>query len=203
LPLRKQFTLIRKTKAMETTPKPQSEGIFKPAISNASIISVALIILTLIFYLLNQVQSTAEMVIGYVIFLAGLIYSIKIYRDENLGGYISYGQSVGFSLLLGVFTGIITGIFIFVLYSFIAPELLEELRQKAILETERRMLQVNPNVSDSELDTIINLQLRFLTPGIMFIASVFSMALQGLIMGLIVSIFMKRKNPDPFASAEV
>jgi hypothetical protein len=187
---------------MEQTIKPRESGMLKPAISNASIISVALIILTLVFYLLKQVQSNVEMVLGYAIFLAGLIYSIKSYRDENLGGFISYGQSLGFSVVIGAFTGIITGIFIFIFYTHIAPEVLEELRQKAILETERRMLQMNPNISDSELDTVINIQLKFLTPGILFLASVFSTAIQGLLMGLIVSIFMKRKNPDPFATTK-
>jgi hypothetical protein len=187
---------------MEQTIKPKETGMFKPAISNASIISVALIILTLVFYLLKQVQSNVEMVLGYVIFLAGLIYSIKLYRNESLGGYISYGQSLGFSVLIGVFTGIITGVFTFILYTYIAPDILEQLREKAILEAERRMLQMNPNASDAELDMVINFQMKFLTPGIMLIASIFSYAFTGFVMGLIVSIFMKRKDPDPFATTE-
>jgi hypothetical protein len=188
---------------MEQTIKPKETGMLKPSISNASIISVALIILTLVFYLLNNHGSNVESIIGTVIFLTGLIYSIKVYRDEYLEGYISYGQSLGHSVLIGVFTGIITGVFIFILYTFIAPDLFEQVREKALLEAERRMLQMNPNVTDAELDMVVNLQTKFIRPIFSLIGNVFIYTLTGLVLGLIVSIFMKKKNPDPFSATEV
>ncbi len=178
---------------MKEPGKDKNRGMFIPAISNAAIISVALIILSLGFYLAQETQSRLETYIGYAIFLGGLIYSIKIYRDEDLGGSISYKQSLGHSVLVGLFTGIITGIFAFILYGYIAPDLLVQLKDKTIMATESRLLQANPNISDNELDTIINVQLWFLKPGIMMIATMVGMTFQGLVMGLVVSIFMKKK----------
>ncbi len=184
---------------MENADVNQKPGMFKPALNYAVIVSAALIVITLVFYLFGELQNDWASWIGFAVFLAGVIYSAVSFRNEKLGGYISYGGVVGFSTLLGLFTGVITGLFAFLLYGFIAPDLMEELRQETIMATENLMLQTNPNISNSELDNMIDLQLRFLTPPMMMVRAIFGYLIQAVIIGLVAGIFLKKSNPDEVA----
>jgi hypothetical protein len=125
---------------------------------------------------------------------------VKRFRDESLDGFITYGNSLGYCVLVGLFTGIFTGVFTFMLYGFIAPELLDGLRTETIVATENKMIQFNPNISDAELDMMINLQLKFQTPGWMMIGSIVAYTFYSLVIGLILSAFMKRLKPSPVHS---
>ncbi|MFW5757319.1 MAG: DUF4199 domain-containing protein [Bacteroidota bacterium] len=184
---------------MENADVNQKPGMFKPALNYAVIISALLIIITLLFYLFGDLQSEWASWTGFVVFLAGVIYSVLSFRNEKSGGYISYGNVVGFSTLIGLFTGVITGLFAFILYGFIAPDLMEQLRQETIAATENLMLQTDPNISDSELDTMVNMQLRFLNPPMMMVRAIFGYLIQAVLIGLVAGIFVKKSNPDEIA----
>ncbi|MFW6352120.1 MAG: DUF4199 domain-containing protein [Bacteroidota bacterium] len=184
---------------MENADVNQKPGMFKPALNYAVIVSAVLIVITLLFYLFGNLQSDWASWTGFAVFLAGVVYSVISFRNEKSGGYISYGNVVGFSTLLGLFTGVITGLFAFILYGFIAPDLMDQLRKETITATESLMLQTNPNISNSELDSMIDMQLRFLTPPMMMVRAIFGYLIQGVIIGLIAGIFVKKSNPDETA----
>lgn len=177
---------------MEAPEKKTQSGMFKPAVNAALLIAAALIILTLIFYLLNALQNSILTWISLAVFIAGMLYTSLAYRNENLGGYISYGKSVGFATLTGLFAGIITGVFTFIFYQFIAPELIEELR----LNAEKVIYQSYPDLSYQEQEMAINMQRKFITPFWLSFGNLFWLVLQGLIFGLIASIFIKKADPD-------
>lgn len=184
---------------MENNIEKKKAGLLQHTMANAVIIAIALIISSMVFFLTEKSQSPVNTVIVVIIILAGLVYSIKAYRNESLDGYISYGQSFGYSALISLFAGIIIGIYTFVFLSYVSPDIFEDLKQTAILQTEQTMFEANPNITDAELDTIIDFQLRFMTPTVMSIGSIASTTIIGLLLGLIVSIFLQRKNPEPFS----
>lgn len=181
---------------MENTIENKHEGMFKPALNYALIISVVLIIISLVFYLAGSPTSNAIGYIGYVVVIAGLAYAAIMYRNEVLGGYITYGKSLGFILVIGLITGVLLGIYNFIFLSYIAPEVLDIMKEEITQKAYETAYQINPNISDAELDNMIDLQLRFQNPPLLAVFTIIGYTFQALIFGLIISIFVKRKNPD-------
>ncbi len=177
---------------MENTELNKQGGMLKPAITHSLIISAALIILSLILYLTGNMQSKAGTWISYIITIGGIIYAVINYRNENLGGFISYGQVVGYSVLVGLFTGIITGIFTFILYGYISPDLVEEAR----LEAEKQLYRNNPDIEYEMAEGILKMQYRLTEPPALLLMSTLGGALQGVIIGLIAGIFVRKTDPN-------
>lgn len=172
-----------------TTPK---KGMFQPALNFGFLISVAVIVLILIFYLAGDANSQIASWIGFAFLLGGVGYGIYNYRENNLGGFISHGRAIGFGTLTGLMAGLITGAFVYALYSFIAPELLNELRNEAIAQAETAAMQSNPDVSNDELDMIVNMTTRFVNPAFLLIGTIFRYTLFGLLTGIIAGLFLKK-----------
>lgn len=176
-----------------TESKPQS-GMFKPALIHAVMISAVLIIYTLILYLAGQLQNTTLTWVSTAISFAGILYALFSYRNQNLGGYITYGKAILYGLVVGLMIGIFTGIFTYLLYGVISPELVEEAR----LLAETEMYRANPNLSSDQADMALKMQYLFVSPVGLLVASIFGGAIQGLIFGLIGGLFVKKKDPDAF-----
>ncbi len=179
---------------MENSETRKPAGMLKPAINHSLIISAALIILSLIMYLTGNMQNKVGSWISYAIIIGGIIYAVINYRNETLGGYISYGKVVGYSVIVGLFVGIITGAFTFILYGYISPELVEEAR----LEAERRLYRSNPDIDYEMAQGILKMQYWMVKPYALFMMSILGGAIQGVLIGLIGGIFLKKTDPDAF-----
>jgi hypothetical protein len=168
--------------------------LMQPAFIHGLIISAVLIILSLLLYFAGLTQNRYAGWTSTAITIAGIIYAIFNYRNQQLGGFISYGRSVGYGVLVGLVIGVITGVFAFLLYGYISPELLDEAR----LAAERRLYRTNPDLGADEMDFVVRMQERFISPGGMLIASIFGGTFQGLLFGLIGGVFARRTRPESF-----
>jgi hypothetical protein len=119
--------------------------------------------------------------------------AIKSHRDEDLGGYISYGKSVGTGILISVFGGAIVGVFSIVLFTLIDPAMTER-----ILDTARQQMIEN-GLPDDQVEQAVEISRQFLTPIWLFVFGLVGSAVVGLILSLIVSVFTKREA-SPFDS---
>lgn len=72
-----------------------------------------------------------QSIIGYTISFLAPIFAIKHHRDEELGGYLSFGRGLGMGTLTGVFLGLFTAIWILVFFYLISPDLVEAIRKMA------------------------------------------------------------------------
>ncbi len=69
-------------------------------------------------------------IIGYismVVCLSGVFFGIKNYRDKKQNGYITFGNALGLGLEISGVASIIFGIYNYVLYKFLAPDLSQRL----------------------------------------------------------------------------
>ena len=181
---------------MNQTDQPQ-EGMnkdnpfIKMTMTYGLITGLVLIIYTLILYMTNNLldQNFILGILNYVILIAGIIYGTKSYRDQYLNGYISYGKSLGTGVLISVFAGVIMGIFTYLLYEVIDPELLE----KNLKILQEQMLQ--RGVPESQVEVMSEVQEKFRSPLILMFSSIFTYGLMGLIFSLITSIFTKNEEP--------
>lgn len=175
---------------MEHAQEPESvksKGLAMVALEYGVLTAIALIVLTLIIYFADLQAARWVSWIGYGILLAGLFIGTKAFRDEFNGGFINYGRALGFGTLSMFFAALISSVFVYVFYKFIAPDAMGPLREAA----EEQILRTNPNISDQEYD----MAMRFISPGIIAFTSVFSYTFIGFVLALITSAFLKRKDP--------
>ncbi len=172
---------------MENSDKNKKTGMFPPALNYGILTAVGLIILSILIYFANLFEHNWISYIGYLILLSGIILGTKHYRDEYSGGFISYGRALGFGTFTAFIAALVTGAFTYVFYQFLAPDALETLRELA----EIRVLEMNPNATDQQLDMVR----RLTSPLLMFFSGLFSYTFMGFIFSLVVAAFLKKKDP--------
>ncbi len=170
----------------------KQQGMLKPALQYGLIMALALIMLSLIFYLSGAATSNWAGWLSYPLMVVLLFIFIKKYRDDNNDGFISYGQSLGFGTLVGVFTGVIYAVYAFIFFKFIGPEVIEEMH----LKIEEQILIQNPDFGPDEFELALKMAKAFVSPIFLTISSLFSYAFLSFLFSLIISIFTKKKNPE-------
>lgn len=168
----------------------KSVSIWKSAMVSAVYLSVALILVSVIFYVTGNTFSKTAQYLTYPVMIAGIIWAQISYK-KTLGGTLTYGQAVGVGVLTMTFAGVITGLYTFLLYQVIDPSLQEQLR----IFTEEQMLQQR-GVSEEQLEMAVNMATKFQTPLMMFIMAIFRGAFMGLIVSLLTAIFVKKNASD-------
>lgn len=169
----------------------KSANVWKANLTNGLIMGLIGVIFTLVVYFLNL---TFNRSVGYIFLLISvflLYYFIRLYRDNYLHGYITYGQSVGAGVVIFLYYSVITAIFSYILYTVIDTGLTDKL----IAYTEEQMVK-SGRVPEGSLDSVMAIQKKFLKPGIMIPIGLITNMVFGTIISLIVSIFTKKEgNP--------
>jgi len=130
----------------ETTKTP----LLKPALIYGLIAAFIGILMSVIFYLLNLTMKNWVGWISIVVSIVVIVYLLRAYRNEYLGGFATYGQLILMALLIGLVSSFITAIYTYLLYTVIDPDLIEKMK---IMAEER--LMNNPRIPESTLDTIL------------------------------------------------
>lgn len=167
----------------------KSASVWKSTLLSGVYLAIALILLSVIFYVMGDPFSKVSQYITYPIMIAGVIWGQISYKNV-LGGTMTYGQALGAGVLTLVFASFISGIYTFLLYQVIDPSLQEQLR----IFTEEQIIQQG-KVPEEQIEMAVNMATKFQKPIIMFAMAIFGGAFMGLIISLITSIFTK-KNPS-------
>ena len=126
--------------------------------------------------------------ITIVIVIVMYRYSVK-YRDNECGGYITYGKSFSFIVLTFFFASIISAIVKFVYFQFINPEYLTNVLQQSIKVVESMNLPL-----DEEYYTQME---KMMKPSVYTLQSIWVNVLLGVLLALVMSAFVK-KDKDIF-----
>lgn len=172
---------------MEHLEETKKNGMFMPALQYGVLTAIALIALTIFIFFAGLITVKWTSWISYGILLAGIFIATTTYRNEHRGGFINYGTALGFGTLTIFFASVITAVFTFMFYKFLAPDALVQVKTAA----EIQILQTNPNISDQELD----LAMRFVSPMLMSITTIFSYTFLGFVISLITSALLRKKDP--------
>ena len=115
---------------------------------------------------------------------------LKSYRDKYKGGYITYGESVGAGAVIYLIFAVIMAVFMYILYKFIDPSLMEQ----SLAYAEEMLIE--KGVPQESIDMAMEMQEDMMTPGFIAISGIFTYFLYGLVFSLVDSIFIKNtKNP--------
>jgi hypothetical protein len=168
----------------------QKVSVWKANVTNGIILGLIGIVWTLLLYFLDMTLNRMMGLAGLVIQIVVLYYLIRSYRDNFLGGYITYGQSVGAGVVMFLYYSIIAAIFTYILYKFIDPGLID--KQLAMVEE----TMVKRGAPQAAIDAGMAFQKKIMVPEITAPLSIFGSMIGGTIMSLIAAIFTRKEgNP--------
>ena len=127
--------------------------------------------------------------------IAGIAYTIIVFRDTENSGFISYSDSLKLGTSVAFFSSVILAFYTFICINYIEPNTLNEILQQA----EQAILESKPEISDEELDLALEMTDKFIQPHWMLILGILSGTFMGFIYSLIISIFVKKDNPNEIA----
>jgi len=127
--------------------------------------------------------------------IAGIAYTIIVFRDTENSGFISYSDSLKLGTSVAFFSSVILAFYTFIFINYIEPNTLNEILQQA----EQAILESKPEISDEELDLALEMTDKFIQPHWMLILGILSGTFMGFIYSLIISIFVKKDNPNEIA----
>ncbi len=172
---------------MENTEQTKKSSMAVTSFTYGLLTGIGLILITLLTYMFNLTEIRWLSYLTYLVLLAGIILGTIKFRDDDSGGFITYGRALGFGTMVSLFAALISGIFLFVFYKFIAPDAFEQLRILA----EQNIIAANPAITDQQLD----MAMRMTTPLMILISSLFSITFIGFVFSLATSAFLKKKDP--------
>lgn len=174
----------------------QKSTFWKTAMIYGLYIGVIIMLYSVILYVTGQTQNTT---LGYLSFLiyGGTIVIAQIhYRNHVLDGSITYSQALGFGVAIMLFSGIVTALYTMILYSFIDPTLVDQMKTMQ----EEAMLQ--KGMSEDQIEAAMSVASKMMTPGWMSIMGLLGSVLIGTLISLISSAFVKKQpNEDAFDEA--
>ncbi len=102
-------------------------SLLKNAINGGLLLGLISIVYSVILYVLDIMPvgiSTGliMLAISLLIYFFIIFYTSKSYRNNILGGYISFGQAFVFGLLVAIFASILSSIYSYIFNALIDPE---------------------------------------------------------------------------------
>lgn len=128
--------------------------------------------------------------LGYLITAVIVFLAHKYYKD-NTDGFMSYGQGVGIGFWIGLVSGIISSLFMYLYIKFIDASFLDLLKENQIEQMRQR------GMSDEQIDRGLEFTARFITPESLLILGFVGAIAGTVIVALFVSIVTQKKNPEP------
>lgn len=150
--------------------------------------SLGIIILTTILNVTGLALNKALSNLPYIVLIAGLVLALKDLRNDNKG-YLSYGQGVGLGLLVSAIVGLLVSMFIMFYHQFIDSSLIQHQLDAVRVEMESKGME------EAQIDSALETAKKFMSPGLLFVFSVFGYLISGLILSLIISAIMKKDKP--------
>ena len=165
---------------------PSSVSVWPTAMRYGVFGALILIVIGLVMYLTGQIDieanggrgNTTSNIINWIVMIGASVLAIKHHRDVDLNGRISYGRSIGVGTATAFIFGLLMAIYTYVFFAFIAPELVEQIKEFSIIQMEEQ------GRSDEEIEQAEKYMPWLVSPG--FFATV--IALVSVIIGLIASL---------------
>lgn len=155
-------------------------------------------LISFIMSVITQYSGLAEdfsETLGWVSFIATFAINVSVLflalREVRMqqAGFLTYGEGLGSSTLLGAIWGVVAGGFNYIYINFIDDSVI-----KKQLELSRERLE-EQGLSASQIQETEKLTSMMLSPGIQFIIVVIATVFIMFVLGLIVSGIMKREKP--------
>ena len=169
----------------------------KFAMNYGAVLGLCLMLIALLFWVLgvDEQQSVIPSILNNVVIIGFLVYAIMQYRDNVNNGFISYSTSLKLGTTVAFFSSVIMAFYTFIYITYLNPDMLVNVLNM----TEQAMLEADPEISDQQLDLALSMTTKFMQPHWMMIMGVLGGTFMGFLFSLIISIFLKKENPNEIA----
>lgn len=173
----------------------ENKSIWYNGMIYGAYLGVSLIVLSLLFNSLKIETPRLSTLLTLVIMIVWIIIGTKSFRN-SLGGYITYSGALGTSVVIILFAGVISAFFTYLFLTVIEPDTIAN----SIVEMENVMIEKGDD--EETITNAIRIYKKFASPGFFAFFAFMGNLLMGFLISLITSLFMKRKNPNPFSGVE-
>jgi hypothetical protein len=173
---------------MEEKPRSvMSNGVYYGLITGG-----AMIVFSLIMFLLDLYLNKTVNWFGYVLLAAGMAWGTIEFRKKYSNGFLTYGKAFSSCFWIGMFAGVLATVYFFVFVQFIHPGFINELLDQA----RANMIEAKPDMSEEQLERALSMSAKFMSPVVMTIWGLVAYAIASAIIGLILAIFLKKEDPS-------
>ncbi|NOZ47732.1 MAG: DUF4199 domain-containing protein [Chlorobi bacterium] len=170
----------------------ENKSLFwKNSMNFGAIVGLAFIVYAVILFVLDLNNSTTAGFFNYVLLIAGIYIGTKQFRDHYNNGIITYANALGSGTLIALFAAIILGFYMYIFIKVIDPDAIE----KMISLAEEKM--ISKGIPDDQIEAAMEINKKFMTPGMIAIWTVPVFTFFGFIFSLITSAILKKEG-DPF-----
>jgi hypothetical protein len=125
-----------------------------------------------------------NMVVSLAVTVALVVLAHKNFKENN-EGFMSYGQGLGIAMVAILVSIVLTGIYTFIYTKFIDPTAMDSVWEKAAADMEAK------GQDEEQIETALGF-----AKNLFWLFFVLGGAFWGLIVGLIVSIFTQKNEPE-------
>ena len=186
------YVCIKTNEAMEE----QSKSITPMAMSNGLYMGLALILNSVIFYVMGSPFSQISGYISFAIMIGGIAWSMKTYKESSSEEGVTYGRALGLGTLQSLFASLILAFFSFVLFKLVDKTLIDKL----FAFTEEQYLR--SGISESQIEAMMAMSRKVTTPLTYSLGQILTFTFMGFLFSLILAIFFKKPSTDPFHGVE-
>jgi hypothetical protein len=166
------------------------------AMSYGLYMGLALILNSVLFYVMSSLFSQVSGYIMYAILIAGIAWAMRTYRDYNAETGVTYGRVLGLGTLQSLFASLIMAFFTFVLFKLVDKTLIDDL----LTFTEEQYLR--SGLSENQVDTIMSMAKKYTTPLTYSLGQILGVTFMGFLFSLILAIFFQKRPNNPFHGIE-
>lgn len=112
----------------------------------------------------------------------------QLHRDIDLGGVFSTGQGLGLGTIAGLVAGLITAVWVVIFMGFIAPEMMDQIKEISMQEMERS------GQSEEQIEQAMEYASFFFSPTFFAIVTVIFSVFVGFLAGLISGLMLKKER---------
>lgn len=164
----------------------------KVALIHGIYMGIAQIALSLLLYLLGLNQESFAQYISYALMIALTTVFVLLWRNKYNDGFISYSSAFGNGFLTILFGAILSGIYTYIFFEFIAPDELVQMLEKV----ENDMY--DKGMAENEVEMAMSWTRAMMSTWSMPLWVIGGSAFWGAIISAILAIFIK-KEPKEFA----
>jgi hypothetical protein len=132
-----------------------------------------------------------NLLIFATLFIASLFLAVREHKQLDLDGWMPYSRILGLGTLLGLFGGLLFGIYAVIKFQFLAEVDIDLIVHQTL---EKMDLNLDSEQYDTQFAMMKKVTTMMMNPLMIFIVSIFNNTLTGFILSLFAGLFMK-KNP--------
>lgn len=134
-------------------------NFMKNALNSGLIFGIILVIIQLLFWMFNFIPvgigpGLLVLLLNLVISVAALVIFTKMYRDKEMGGFMTYGQAFRYGWVVYMVAAVIGVIYSIIFNEFIDPEYMDRVMQLTMDSTESTMR--NRGMSEEQISQMLD-----------------------------------------------